>query len=198
MADITPNQMRDRLGNIDQIRDILFGDREREYTERIDHMEADLEELSQAIELRLTALETQMSADLQTAVNSLEKKIQFVSSSLNSESSEIRQNLQTVERDLAGNIVIVEKTLSASLGEVETGLSNTRSQLKSGLQELKSQLLDEIEKHFNGLGGEKVSRTELAEMFFDLCMQMRGQSESSTETETAQGTFLLPDRQVED
>ncbi|TAF57345.1 MAG: hypothetical protein EAZ61_01520 [Oscillatoriales cyanobacterium] len=198
MTDITPNQMRDRLGNIDQIRDILFGDREREYTERIDRIEADLEELSQAIELRLTALETQMTSDLQTAVNSLEKKIQFVSSSLNSESSEIRQSLQTVERDLAGNIVIVEKTLSASLGEVETSLSNTRSQLKSGLQELKSQLLDEIEKNFNGLGGEKVSRTELAEMFFELCMQMRGQSDSSSEAETAQATFLLPDRQFED
>lgn len=115
-----------------------------------------------------------------------------------SESNEIRQNVQTVERDLAGNIVIVEKTLSASLGEVETNLSNTRSQLKSGLQELKSQLLDEIEKHFNGLGSEKVSRTELAEMLFDLCMQVRGQTEQSMESDTAQATFLLPDRQVED
>ena len=106
MTDINPNQMRDRLGNIDQIRDILFGDREREYTERLDRIEVEVDELSRVIEARLSNLENQISTDLQNAIDALEKKIQFVSSTLNTDSSEIRQGLQTVERDLAGNIVI--------------------------------------------------------------------------------------------
>jgi hypothetical protein len=42
MAEITKEEMRERLGNIDQIRDIIFGAQLREYDNRFDKIDSDL------------------------------------------------------------------------------------------------------------------------------------------------------------
>ena len=49
MGEITRDEIRERLGNIDQIRDIIFGAHLREYTSRLDKAESDISAIQQDV-----------------------------------------------------------------------------------------------------------------------------------------------------
>ncbi len=74
MSELTKEQMRERLGNIDQIRDIIVGSQLRDYDNRFQHIESDLVVLRQEIRDRVDQLRNGFSIELRAAIDSLEKK----------------------------------------------------------------------------------------------------------------------------
>lgn len=73
MSDITKEEVRERLGNIDQIRDIIFGSHLRDYDHRFDRLEADSSLFQQEIRDRLDQLKVGLATELRTATDALEK-----------------------------------------------------------------------------------------------------------------------------
>lgn len=82
MAEITREEMRDRLGNIDQIRNLLFGneleDSKQRFAaseQRLQSLESELSEFKAEIRDRLTQLENSLSTEIRTVADSLEKSL---------------------------------------------------------------------------------------------------------------------------
>ncbi|MGA0199619.1 MAG: hypothetical protein ACO3NK_10960, partial [Prochlorotrichaceae cyanobacterium] len=66
MSDLTKADLRERLGNIDQIRDILFGPQLREYSTRLEQVERDLATAQQEFRNRSEEIRQSILAELQT------------------------------------------------------------------------------------------------------------------------------------
>lgn len=64
MSEITREEVRERLGNIDQIRDIIFGAQLRDYNNRLDKIEADLSLLQQDTRDRLEHIKTSLVSEI--------------------------------------------------------------------------------------------------------------------------------------
>lgn len=73
MAELNKREMRERLGNVEQIREILFGNQLRGYDQRLDKMEADFATLKQEIHDRLDKIKDSLSAEVQAIADSLER-----------------------------------------------------------------------------------------------------------------------------
>lgn len=199
MNEITPNQMRERLGNIDQIRDILFGDRSREYDRRFNQLESELASLRHQTTEQLESLRTVLTTDLRTALDGIEKKLQYVNASLDEDSEDLRNQLRTVESRLSSNFVVAEKSLKGQVRNIEEELSETRTRLDGELADLRSQILDELQRRSQQLQGEKLSRTDLADILFDVCMQVKGKDTQAQESQNANPErLILPERQNND
>ena len=199
MNEITPNQMRERLGNIDQIRDILFGDRSREYDRRFNQLESELASLRHQTTEQLESLRTVLTTDLKTAIDAMEKKLQYVNASLDEDSEDLRNQLRTVESRLSSNFVVAEKSLKGQVRNIEEELSETRTRLDGELADLRSQILDELQRRSQQLQGEKLSRTDLADILFDVCMQVKGKDSQAQESQNANPErLILPERQNND
>lgn len=81
-------------------------------------------------------------------------------------------------------------------------LSQTREQVQTELQLLKAKIFEELEKSFASLRENKVSRSDLAEVLFDLCIKVKG-AEFVPDLREAmesrlQADFLLPDQASDD
>jgi Na+/phosphate symporter len=81
MTDITKEQMRDRLGNIDQIRNLLFGEQLGEYSQRFqsyedrfENIESELLSFQEETRNRLNQLQNSLTTEIRSAVDSIEKK----------------------------------------------------------------------------------------------------------------------------
>ncbi|MFO8038473.1 MAG: hypothetical protein R6U67_03375 [Sodalinema sp.] len=198
MNEITPNQMRERLGNIDQIRDILFGDRSREYDRRFSQLESEVATLRRQMTEQLESLRTVFTTDLRTAVDGMEKKLQYVNASLDEDSEDLRNQLRTVESRLSSNFVVAEKSLKGQVRNIEEELSETRTRLDGELADLRSQILDELQRRSQQLEGDKLSRTDLADILFDVCMQVKGKEAQAQESQNSNAErLILPERQNE-
>jgi hypothetical protein len=58
MGEISQDEMRERIGNIDLIRDIIFGSKLKEYDSRLDKLESKLSLLDQEMRDRTLAIKT--------------------------------------------------------------------------------------------------------------------------------------------
>ena len=165
MADITKEEIRERLGNIDQIRDIIFGSQIRELDTRFNKLESDLSNLQQDMQNRIDQVKTVLTTELRASNESLEKKLKSLALTSQEEGADVRQQIDRLNRKFSTNIEALDDSID---------ISETRDKLQEEVRLLKNQVFDELERRFSLLREVKVSRDDMAELLFELGMRLKG------------------------
>ncbi|MDJ0552980.1 MAG: hypothetical protein QNJ68_00745 [Microcoleaceae cyanobacterium MO_207.B10] len=176
MAELTKEEMRERLGNIDKIRDIIFGSKLREYENRFDKLESELSLVQQEMKNQVEQVRNVFSTELHAAVDSIEKKFRSVNLTLQNTQEDIGENKQQLERlnrKITNTKEVLDETIDNQANSLGEELSKTREQLQNDVNNLKSQIFAELERRFSMLQDVKVSRDDLAEVMFEVGMRMK-------------------------
>lgn len=174
MRDITQEEMRDRMGNIDLIRDIIFGPKLQEYDSRIDKLESNLSLLEKETHDRIEQVKTDCLTELRSSVDALEQKIKSLSLTFQKDNADIRQLIDRTYQNFSGSLESIDKTLVSQTTSIRKELSETREKLQDDTRNLKSQIFDELEKRFSLLTNAKVSRNDMADILFELGLRLKG------------------------
>jgi ElaB/YqjD/DUF883 family membrane-anchored ribosome-binding protein len=174
MGEITRDEIRERLGNIDQIRDIIFGAHLREYTSRLDKAESDISAIQQDIRDSLNDLKLNLATELRTAVESIDKRLKTISSSAQEEAADLRQQFDRLNRKFTNSIETLDETVEAQRVALRDELAQTRDSIQHDTRELRSLVLEELNRHFSILREDKLSKDDLAELLFELGMRLKG------------------------
>ncbi len=162
-------------GNVDRIRDILFGSQMREYERRIDELEkrlsADNERLRQELEQRIDKVETFFRQEMQRLAD--------------------RQKVERKERlealsDTQSKIASLEEHLSERVESLEDSGGQERLALRSEILEQSKQLSDAIhsraeelrvamDQETRRLQADKTGRDELSRLMGELAMRLSGE-----------------------
>ena len=198
MAEITKEEMRERLGNIDQIRDIIFGAQLREYDNRFDKIDSDLSMMQRDMQARIEQVKTVLGTELRTAIDSFEKKVKSITLNTQEESADLRQQLDRVNRKFSSSIEALDEALDNQTGSIREELSQTRERLSEETRTLKTQVFEELDRRFSMLRDVKVSRDDMAEILFELGMRLKGtefvpELKGVTDNKL-NNEFLLPER----
>ncbi|MGB3263758.1 MAG: hypothetical protein WBA89_07345 [Microcoleus sp.] len=198
MAEITKEEMRERLGNIDQIRDIIFGAQLREYDNRFDKIDSELSMMQQDVQTRLEQIKAVLSAEIKVAVDSLEKKVKSLTSNTQEESADLRQQIDRVNRKFSSSIESLDEAIDNQTSSIRDELSQTRERLSEETRTLKTQVFEELDRRFSMLRDVKVSRDDMAEILFELGMRLKGtefvpELKGVTDNKL-NNEFLLPER----
>ena len=174
MGEITRDEIRERLGNIDQIRDIIFGAHLREYTSRLDKAESDISAMQQDVRDRLGDLKSVLASELRAAVESIDKRLKSISASSQEEAADLRQQFERINRKFTSNIEALDETVEAQRVALREELSQTRDNLQNDNRELRSLVFEELDRHFSILREDKLSKDDMAELLFELGMRLKG------------------------
>jgi len=198
MADITKEEMRDRLGNIDQIRDIIFGSQLRDFETRFDKLESDLSMLQQEIEDRTEQVRTVLSTEMRASVEALEKKFKNLNLNTQEETADIRQQVDRVNRKFSTSLEALDEAIDKQSNSIRDELSQTRDKLQEDVRSLKNQVFEELTRRFSVLRDDKVARDDMAEILFELGMRLKGTEFVPELKEVAENNIepevLLPQR----
>jgi prefoldin subunit 5 len=189
MSDITKEEVRERLGNIDQIRDIIFGAQTRDYDNRFYKLESDLAMLQQETRDRLDQMKNAVTADLRAAVEVLDKKLKSFNQASQEECSDLRQQVDRLNRKFSSNIQALDEAIDAQSTSLHGELSKTRDSLQQDIGALRDLVLDEMERSFSQLRDGKVSKDDMAEMLFHLGMRLKGAEFIGTLKDKADGRY---------
>jgi uncharacterized protein (UPF0335 family) len=174
MGEITRDEIRERLGNIDQIRDIIFGAHLREFTSRLDKSEADVAAIQQEVSDRLSELKSVLALELRAAVESIDKRLKTISATPQEEAADLRQQFDRINRKFTNSIETLDETVEAQRVALRDELAQTRDSLQSDTRELRSLVLEELDRHFSILREDKLSKDDMAELLFELGMRLKG------------------------
>ena len=173
MGEISQDEMRERIGNIDLIRDIIFGSKLKEYDSRLDKLESKLSLLDQEMRDRTLAIKTECLTELRASVDSLEQKIKSLSLTSQKDNADIQQLIDRTYRNFSNSLESIDKTVVSQTTSIRTELSETREKLQEDTRNLKTQLLDELEKRFSLLTDTKLSRNDMADVLFELGLRIK-------------------------
>lgn len=208
MTEITREEMRERLGNIDQIRNLLFGSILDEYEQRfasslqqMKKLELELINFQSEVRDRFTQLQESLRSEIHSHSDSLEKKLKYLGLTTHEETSRLRQDLKLVDQKQTAGIESLQKTVFDKTNALNNELFKTKQELEEDVQTLKNQVFEDIEQRFSDLETAKVSRSDLAEVLFELCLKIKGSDfvpdlKEAADNQT-QTDFLLPEQEPE-
>jgi exonuclease VII large subunit len=173
-SEITKEEMRERLGNIDQIRDIIFGPQLREYESRFDKLESNLSMLQQEMLGRVEQVKTAVSTELRAAVESIDKKIKSLSLNSQEEIADLRQQIERTNKKFTNSIESLDENIDQQTTSIREDLTQSREKLHDEVNTLKTQIFEELERRFSLLKEMKVSKDDMAELLFELGMRLKG------------------------
>ena len=173
MDEITKDEMRERMGNIDLIRDIIFGSKLKEYDSRIERLESKFSLLEQEMRDRTEQIKTDCLTELRASVDSVEEKIKSLSFTSQKDHADIRQLIDHSYKSFSSSLESLDKTILSQTKSIRKELSETREKLQEDTQSLQSQIIDELERRFSMLRDAKVSRNDMADILFDLGLRIK-------------------------
>jgi len=201
MNEITKDDMRERLGNLDQIRDLLFGENLQKYDKRLSKIESDISSLRQEMHECVDQLNHTLSTEIRGAIDSWEKKLKYLSLTTHEETSDIRQQIERTDQKLTLSIESFDKSAKSQTNSMREELAKLKDQSQGDVQDLKNQVMEEVDRRFSSLKDAKVSREDLAEVLFELCMRLKGTEFVPDLKEAAysktKADFVLPEQREE-
>ena len=174
MNDITKEEVRERLGNIDQIRDIIFGSQLRDYDNRLDRLEADTDLFQQEMRDRLDQIKAILSSELRTATDALEKKLKTLSTKSQEDSVDLQQQIDRIQRKLSSSVESLDTAIDKQEQELRSDLLLTRTNLQNDVLALRDMVFEELDRRFSLVREGKVSKDDMAEALFELAMRVKG------------------------
>lgn len=201
--------MRKRLGNVTQLRDLLLGEKIEEYeanfvqnSQRLDKLESSLIKFQSGVNDRLNKMQESLSKEINRSVDSLQKKIQYLSLTTHEETNKLKQEIEVKSRTAFQNIDTLQNSLRSETSYLKDELFQTRNTLGEDLQDLKQQVLEKLEGNLSELAENKVSRADLAEVLFELCLKVKGSDFVPSLKEATDNRmkteFILPEEDTDD
>jgi gas vesicle protein len=196
MNQLKKEELYDKLGNIDQIRDIIFGAQLRDYNTRFDKLESELGNFRQELLDRIQEVKTTNAAELRSVVDSVDKRIKALQLTGEEERNDLRQIIDRTHRKASTNFEKLSEDLETTTGVLRDNLSETKSKLQDDIRNLRTYVQDELERRLSAIGNIKVSRDDMAEILFELGMRLKG-TEFVPELEEATDLIIV-DRMTND
>lgn len=173
MSQMSREDVRERLGNIDQIRDIIFGTQLREYENRFSKVESDISVLQQEMRSHVAQIKVNFAAELKAAIESLEKKLKSLSVTTQEETTDLRQQVDRFNRKFDRSVQTLDEALDTQTTSIQDELSQTKAQFQDDVMALRDLILEELERRFSQLRETKVSKDDMAETLFALGMRLK-------------------------
>ncbi|MCJ8279778.1 MAG: hypothetical protein MJK14_07590, partial [Rivularia sp. ALOHA_DT_140] len=167
MTQMLREEVRERLGNIDQIRDIIFGAQIREYETRFGKLESDISLLQQEMRSHVEQLKISFNAELKAGFENLDKKLKLFNLNNEEEAADLRLSVDRLNRKFSSCIQSLDEELNSQTKSIREDVSQSKVQFEEEVLTLRDLVLEEIERRFSKLKQNKVSKDDMAEAFFN-------------------------------
>ncbi len=147
--------------DLERIREIVFGEKEKKYDSDINQIQADLSSNYSSLEAKIKELESLFEQNFQ------DQKKQFTGLI-----DDVRVGFQ---EDMSRG----DKLFQDNFSNFSTKLENKEENLKEMISSLKTELLEKIDL----LVEKKVSKEDLVESFMEVCFKLSGNDSSSPATD---------------
>ncbi len=174
MSELSKEEMRDRLGNIDQIRDIIIGSQLREFNARFGKIETDVSLMEQEMRDRLEEVKTTLLGEIKFAAEAIDKKLKGAIASTQEEQLELRQQIDRSNKKFSTSIENLDKDIDTQTDSIRTQMTQSIGKLQEDVHTLRTQVFEQLDLRFATLTGVKVSRDDMAEILFELGMRLKG------------------------
>ena len=165
------------MGNLDQVRDILFGAQIKAYDQRLEHLE-------QRIMKEMGALRQDTKESVESLGLSTKKELDALVDRLEREQSdrltaieELAKNVKRMAGHHEAAMVRLDEQLATSTNNLQQHILDQAASLRDDMQQGQAQATDALERETQALRDAKTDRAELGELLMEMAMRLSGESD---------------------
>jgi len=159
-------------GNIEKIRDILFGTQMREYDKRFsrleDRMRKEVNDLKEDLRKNFESLESFIKREIELLSDRLQKEQNERYSAV----KEVAQESKEASSEMERRIVETEDHINKKVRELNDQLLALSKQLSEEIQQKHEALSASLDREAQELRGEKVDRANLSELLMEMALRI--------------------------
>jgi hypothetical protein len=167
-------------GNIDKIRDILFGNQMRDYDRRFSRLEERLQrenaELKEEIRKRLDSLETY----IRNEVDALSTRLKTEQDERGDSVKELGRELKEITHSLEKKATQLDDQLNKNHRDLRQHALDQSKQLMEEIHAKHSSLSQSLERAVQELTVDKMERSGLADLFTEMALRLNNQFQIDT------------------
>lgn len=167
-------EMLEGAGNIEKIRDILFGSQVREFDKRFarleDRLQKEVSNLNEELRKRFDSLES-----------FIKKEVEFLSDRQKTEQDDRSRGLQELAKEMKDIAALLEKKLAQSdeqfnkrVRELHDALLEQSKKLSEEIRQKYEDLANTLDREAQELQNDKVDRSKLSEILMEMAMRLTG------------------------
>lgn len=164
-------------GNLDKVRDILFGSQMRDYEKRFARLEERLvkecSSLREDTRKRLDTLEDHIKTEIDSLLERLRAEQNQRNESVNNLAEELRSLIKSSER----KITQLDEQTSQSQRDLRQQILDQSKNLNNDIQQKNEEILTVLEREAKALRTGKTDRSTLAALFAELAVRLNNESE---------------------
>ncbi len=163
-----------QLGNVDQIREILFGSQSRELKEKFDKLENSIQSIHEEMRKKMEQTQSDFNSRIESELEAISRKMKNITTQQQDEFADVRDASLKQEKRLQNALDIVEEELNAKREQLQKQQSQNTTTLRSQMDTLKDELFGALDTKISELGLNKLSRDDAAEIMMEAAMAMKG------------------------
>ena len=168
------SQQLSQLGNMEQIREILFGSQIRTFEDEMAKIDTKLDTMHSEINERIDTIERNLQNEQNSSTQALNQKIKNLTLSLQDESSDAKEQLVKHEKKFNRSIEDAKSEISTQINTLKKDQEYAKVTTKKELVALQTSLNDILNKQIAGLSDVKVSKDDFSAMLLDMAMKIKG------------------------
>jgi hypothetical protein len=134
-----------QLGNVDQIREILFGSESRELKERFEKIESNLKSMQDEMRKKFEQSQADFEERINGEMEAVSKKLKNIVTSQQDEFADVRDASLKLEKRLKNSMETMEDELNAKREQLHKQQIDTRNTLRTQMDTLQDELLGTLE-----------------------------------------------------
>jgi len=163
-----------QLGNVDQIREILFGSQARELKEKFETLEASIKSLHDEMRKKIEQTQNDFHTRIESELEAISRKMKNITTQQQNEFSDVRDSALKQEKRLQNAMDIMEEELNTKREQLQKQQIENNTALRNEMDMLKDEVLATLNSKIAELGGTKLSREDAADILMEAAMAMKG------------------------
>ncbi len=166
-------------GNIDKIRDILFGVQVRDFEQRFlkleKHFDKEIEKTQAKTQKQISSLENALKKEIGALTEKLYVEQDSRSDAVNGVLDELKITSKTIDQEISK---INEKSAKND-NELRKNILEQSKSLTADIQKRQTEMLDSLDKESEELQDTKADRDALAKMFTEMAQRLAGEEKET-------------------
>lgn len=163
-----------QLGNVDQIREILFGSQSRELKDRFEKLENNIQTIHEEMRKKMEQAQSDFNSKIESEVEAINRKIKNITIQQQDEFADVRDSALKQEKRQQNALEIIEEDLNAKREQLQKQQAENNSTLRTQMDALQDKLHHTLDEKISELGLSKLSRDDAADIMMEAAMAMKG------------------------
>ncbi len=164
----------DSLGNIEQIRELLFGSQLAGITAAIDDLNNRFDRLQESVETSLILIKEELNQRMQEDVNALQKRLKQFHTQRQEEINDIHDQTLKLERRMQTAIEVRSQEIEDTIEAGKVASHREMDAFKITLERLHQEMTDQLNALHSDINEQHLSKEKLSELLMNTALQLKG------------------------